>query len=288
MRFEPAARPPTDLEVGRLLAAVRRRIRRLARRRGLGLDDDHADAGAADRLALAEPALAALTAAAVVGRVATGPRAGHRVLRLGAGAAAPAVSSAGPRHAHREGFDLHADAAVRAGDRRRLERLCRYVLRPPVAQEALELTAAGQVVLRLRRPWRDGTQAIRFAPTELLERLAALERGGRAAHLPLLPFVCRPRLLAGRPATATPVPPAACACAGTGAADRPAGRRRARLPPLLILPCPPRRVRPRRGGTSVRATSPGPVPSRSFGLDVRPARPAVGACAWWRPSSTCA
>ncbi|MBX3024958.1 transposase zinc-binding domain-containing protein [bacterium] len=81
VRFEPAARPPTDLEVGRLLAAVRRRIRRLARRRGLGLDDDHADAGAADRLALAEPALAALTAAAVVGRVATGPRAGHRVLR---------------------------------------------------------------------------------------------------------------------------------------------------------------------------------------------------------------
>ncbi len=91
----------------------------------------------------------------------TGPRAGHLVLRLGADATAPVVTSAGMRHAHRAGFDLHADVAVRAGDRRRLEHVCRYILRPPVAQEALELTPDGRVRLRLRRPWRDGTRAIR-------------------------------------------------------------------------------------------------------------------------------
>jgi hypothetical protein len=73
-----------------------------------------------------------------------------------------------------EGFDLHANVAVRAGDRFRLERLCRYVLRPPVAQDALELTPEGKVLLRLRRPWRDGTRAIRFEPSELLEKLAAM------------------------------------------------------------------------------------------------------------------
>ena len=84
---------------------------------------------------------------------------------------APVVTTGGPRHAHLEGFDLHANVAVRAGDRTRLEHLCRYVLRPPVAQGALELTADGTVLHRLRRPWRDGTRAIRFAPTELLEKL---------------------------------------------------------------------------------------------------------------------
>jgi len=92
----------------------------------------------------------------------------------------PVISSAGPRHAHRDGVDLHANTAVRAGDRRRLERLCRDGLRPPLAQDALELTAAGQVVLRLRRPWRDGTRAIRFEPSELLEKLAALVPRPRA------------------------------------------------------------------------------------------------------------
>jgi hypothetical protein len=45
---------------------------------------------------------------------------------------------------------------------------------PPVAQDALELTPEGKVLLRLRRPWRDGTRAIRFEPSELLERLAAM------------------------------------------------------------------------------------------------------------------
>jgi len=69
---------------------------------------------------------------------------------------------------------LHAGVAVPAGDRDRLEHLCRYVLRPPIAQDALELDAAGGILLRLRRPWRDGTWAVRFAPTELLEKLAAM------------------------------------------------------------------------------------------------------------------
>ena len=48
---------------------------------------------------------------------------GHQALRLGADVTAPVVTSAGPRHAYCEGFDLHANVAVRAGERRRLEHL---------------------------------------------------------------------------------------------------------------------------------------------------------------------
>jgi hypothetical protein len=33
------------------------------------------------------------------------------------------------------GFDLHANIAVPAADRARLEQLCRYLLRPAVAQD---------------------------------------------------------------------------------------------------------------------------------------------------------
>ena len=59
-------------------------------------------------------------------------------------------------------------------DRARLERLCRYALRPPIAAERLHLTADGQVVLDLRHGWADGTTQLLFEPVELLERLAAL------------------------------------------------------------------------------------------------------------------
>jgi hypothetical protein len=81
---------------------------------------------------------------------------------------------------------------VRAGARRRLEHLCRYVLRPPVAQDALALTPEGHVLLRLRRPWRDGTRAIRFEPSELLEKLAAMIPRPRA-NLLIYHGACAPR-----------------------------------------------------------------------------------------------
>jgi hypothetical protein len=64
--------------------------------------------------------------------------------------------------------------AVPAGDRERLEHLVRYVLRPPVAQDALALTADGKILLNMRRAWHDGTRAILFEPHQLIERLAAL------------------------------------------------------------------------------------------------------------------
>jgi hypothetical protein len=171
--FVPLREPPGDVEVARLLAVVRRRIIRLLRRHDIDLAGDFDD-GRSDPLALESPVLAQVQGASVLGRVATGPRAGQRVIRLGSDPTAPLVTTGGPRHAHIEGFDLHANAAVGAGENERLENLCRYILRPPVAQDALELTPDGKVLLHLRRPWRDGTRAICFEPSEFLEKLAVI------------------------------------------------------------------------------------------------------------------
>ena len=55
---------------------------------------------------------------------------GASVWRVGEEPDAPWVFSSAPRHAHLAGFDLHANLAVSAGDRARLEQLCRYLLRP--------------------------------------------------------------------------------------------------------------------------------------------------------------
>ena len=57
---------------------------------------------------------------------------------------------------------------------RRTERLCRYVLRPPFAQERLRRRGDGRVALELTRAWHDGTQELVFEPLEFLERLAAM------------------------------------------------------------------------------------------------------------------
>ena len=77
-------------------------------------------------------------------------------------------------HAQSNGFDLHAGLVVPAGQRERLERVCRYALRPPVARERLSVTGDGQVRLQLRQPWADGTTHLLFDPIEFLGRLAVL------------------------------------------------------------------------------------------------------------------
>jgi hypothetical protein len=95
-------------------------------------------------------------------------------MRIGRASDAALVTSGGERQAHAGGFDLHANVAVPAGDRDRLEHLCGYVLRPPVAQGALQLSGDGKILLTMNRRWSDGTRAVLFEPQELIEKLAAL------------------------------------------------------------------------------------------------------------------
>jgi hypothetical protein len=79
-----------------------------------------------------------------------------------------------PRCVREGAMSLHADVAVPGNDRRRLERLCRYVARPPLALDRLEAMADGRLAYRLKTPWRDGTTHVVMERRELLERLAPL------------------------------------------------------------------------------------------------------------------
>ena len=73
-----------------------------------------------------------------------------------------------------DGFSLHAAVRVDAHDRKRLEQLCRYITRPALSDERVQLNAAGQVELKLKTPWRDGTTHLVMSPLEFMQRLAAL------------------------------------------------------------------------------------------------------------------
>lgn len=65
-----------------------------------------------------------------------------------------------------EGLSLHAKVEIEAPDRDGLERLCRYLARPPIATERRSLAADGRVVYALRRNWTDGTRAFIFDPLD--------------------------------------------------------------------------------------------------------------------------
>ena len=170
-RFHPLP-PPDDAEVARVVGDVAARIARLLERRGLGPEADPADA---DPLSAKEPLLAQLYGASVASRIATGRRAGQRVIRLGDCIDPDSIPELdGNRCASAGGVSLHANVAVPARDRKRLERLCRYVARPPIATERLSRLPDGRLLYRLKHRWRDGTTHVVFEPGELVEKLAAL------------------------------------------------------------------------------------------------------------------
>src|SRR5262249_48351985 len=121
--------------------------------------------------------------------------------------------------AHLEGFDLHANVWVGANDRAALERVCRYILRPPFAQERLRRCSDGRIALGLKMAWHDGTRELVFEPLEFLERLAAMtprpETNLLICHGVLAPRASlRQRLVVyGRP---RPDPPASAAPLAAG------------------------------------------------------------------------
>ena len=114
-----------------------------------------------------------LQAAACTYRIAFGPRAGQKVLT---------VQGAMPREpgfrqdlcADSNGFSLHAAVRCGADERQALEQLCRYITGPALANERVQCNAAGQVVLKLKTAWRDGTTHLVMSPLEFMQRLAAL------------------------------------------------------------------------------------------------------------------
>ena len=108
-------------------------------------------------------------------RIAVGPRAGQKLFTLQTVAPRLQGLEAEPNGAARAGgFSLHAGLGIAPNERAKLERLCRYVSRPPVASERLALTASGQVRYTLKTPYRDGTTHIVLEPLDLMARLAAL------------------------------------------------------------------------------------------------------------------
>ncbi len=122
-----AATPPSDEAVAAVLGAIRHRVGRWLARRGLA---PGAEPEAPDGLAEISPVLAEIMSASVQGRVALGRQAGARVERLGGEPPERGACGHGPRQAHLDGFDLHADVRVPPNDRARLEHRCRYLLRP--------------------------------------------------------------------------------------------------------------------------------------------------------------
>ena len=98
-----------------------------------------------------EAVLASCYAASTADVELLGPRAGQRTAKLVRELREVPSSTGARAHANVEGIDVHAEVALDGRDRPRLERLVRYVTRPPLATERLEEHDGGRVRYRFEK-----------------------------------------------------------------------------------------------------------------------------------------
>ena len=115
-----------------MLEQIVQRVGRHLERRGL-LERDEEQAWLSE--AAGEPApLDGLLGASITYRIAVGPQRGERAFLLRTLPPADEDSATSDKVARMAGFSLHAGIAARADQRRKVERLCRYIAHPAVAK----------------------------------------------------------------------------------------------------------------------------------------------------------
>ncbi len=162
---------PSSTELTQLTHTIAHRVGRFLERQGLlerdaensylsgdGFDDDP---------------MSQVMGCSISYRIAVGPQAGRKVFTL---QTLPPTDdeSYGGSVGKVSGFSLHAGVSAKAHERRKLERVCRYITRPAVSEKRLTLTPSGNIRYQLKTPYRDGTTHVIFEPLDFIARLAAL------------------------------------------------------------------------------------------------------------------
>jgi hypothetical protein len=168
---------PTTRELTQLALTIARRVGRYLERQGL-LERD-AENSYLTMDAISEDSMNQLLGHSITYRIAVGPQAGRKVFALQTLPACDPDEFADTAGSV-SGFSLHAGVAARADERKKLERLCRYISRPAIAEKRLSLTSGGNICYQLKTPYRDGTTHIILEPLDFMARLAALVPKPRA------------------------------------------------------------------------------------------------------------
>ena len=166
-----AAIPPTVKEIEQVLTKIIHKLTKYLERQKIIIRDD--DNGGFKIPIPDEDTLSKLQASSVTYRFATGKSKGKKAMVLKSVTDTDHTATKG-LVAKNSGFSLHAGVSTKAHERDRLERVCRYIARPAVSEERLSTNDQGDVIYRFKKPWDDGTTALKLTPMELMERLVAL------------------------------------------------------------------------------------------------------------------
>jgi hypothetical protein len=226
LMFHPAPAPSQE-DVEKLVERVSQRILRFLQRRGVitlvtAPGDGEVTVVTDESMGEKDPLLAKLLAAASAGVEPAGPAHQRQPIRIVLDPEDRPVGK-GVLCGQAHGFNLQAATRVAANDKPGRERLCRYILRPPLANDRLSILDDGNVRLEFKRPWSDGTSAVELPPLALIARLAALVPSPRR-HLTHYFGVLSGHSSSRSLVVPVPSPPPPCLATEKPAASQPAGK----------------------------------------------------------------
>jgi len=165
-------KPPSREDLDRITHTIAKRVSRYLEKAGYLVRDVESEY--LDLMPDEQDAMNAIVGASLTYRLAFGPRAGQKALTLQMVPATDQEVKTNELVSHQAGFSLHAGVACKSRQLKKLERLCRYISRPAIAEERLSLASNGDVIVTLKTPYDDGTTHVVLSPVEFMGRLAAL------------------------------------------------------------------------------------------------------------------
>ena len=167
-----AVKPPTPDDLDTITHTIAKRVSRFLERAGYLYRD--AETEYLDLVRDEEDAMQGIIGASITYRLAFGSNQGKKALTLQAVPTSDNSAKSSDLVSKQAGFSLHAGVVCKSHQRKKLERLCRYITRPAIAEQRLSLASTGNVIVALKTPYDDGTSHVVLSPMEFMGRLAAL------------------------------------------------------------------------------------------------------------------
>ena len=142
LRRTLTVKAPSNQELTQLAHSIARRVGRFLER---DAENSYLASDAVD-----DDPMNPLLGHSITYRIAVGPQAGRKVFTL---QTLPTCDEPFDDKVGKvAGFSLHAGVAARAGERKKLERLCRDISRPPVSEKRRSLTPNDNIRYQLKDP----------------------------------------------------------------------------------------------------------------------------------------
>lgn len=156
---------PTHKELLEIAVKIQNRVLKLIEK--LGLYDYYQNQ-------FDESVLSEFSKISISHKASFGERAGLGLKRYGIKSIESYPEDNDPYSVNVEGFSLNARVWIAGSDRKKLEKLLRYMARGPIATERLSESFPNSLIYKMKSRWKDGTTHVSFSHLDFIARLVAL------------------------------------------------------------------------------------------------------------------